>query len=476
MTRLALWIRLPAVLATMVASGAAGAVTVPPEGACPPYPLESTLGEAAHEDVVPPQLTLGERIELSGLQQIRRYLPPEVWARRDLFFHEGMRLEIGPCHRRYPAPEFFRNATRKNAGRADLDADGNLVGYEGEGLPFAAETIPDDASDAGQRWAWNYRYRYMGAGFRGPFRIVHVDPRKGKGSQHEGTFSWLPLHGIPGLPRSVPRGYGFAAAGKFDKPAIARGVAWRQLRPREVDQDYRRSDELFVWIPEQRKVRRAPPQSVDGLFMPAYRRGQMGDAGVMALPDGGTRVPDASLAVVEHQRRGFIGLMLRPNAYRFHLVRVQDVLAPLNSNRFGYPADPDRSYGPTGLSLATDRWELRRAVVLRGTRRDPDRIVHSVGLYVDVLTGQPLYFVSRRGNELIYEVGILMGKFSADDPLQPRWAGNDEGSGVILPVAAAFFVAGRESWLRESFELRSDPPEKDEFNDLTTTKRLVQGR
>jgi hypothetical protein len=243
-----------------------------------------------------------------------------------------------------------------------------------------------------------------------------------------------------------------------------------------VDQDYQRSDDLFIWIPEQRKVKRAPPQSVDGLFMPAYHRGQMGDAGVFALPDGGTRVPDSSLAVVEHQRRGFVGLLLRPNAYRFYLTRVQDVLAPINSNRFGFPSDPDRSYGPTGLSLANDRWELRRAVVLRGTPRDPGRIVHSVTLYVDVLTRQPLYFISRRKNEHIYEIGILMGKFSADDPLQPQWAGNGQGSGVILPVAAAFYVAGGEGWLRESFELRSDPPEPDELKDLTTTNRLLHGR
>ena len=476
MFRVAFGVRLLAVLAALLATGPSWAVTVPPEGACPPYALESEPGRTAQGDVVPPQLRVGERIDMSRLRQIRGYLPPEVWARRDLFFYEGMRLEIGPCHRRYPAPEFFRNATRKNAGQVDLDSEGNLICYEGEVIPFPPETIGDDAPEAGQQWAWNYRYRYMGAGFRGPFRIVHVDPRKGKGSRYEGTFALVPLHGIPGLLSSKPGGYRFAAGGKFDKPAIARGVAWRQLRPRDVDKNYKRSDDLFVWIPEQRKVRRAPPQSIDGLFMPTYQRGQMGDAGVMALPGGGTRVPDASLGVIEHQRRGFVGLVLRPNAYGFHLVRVQDVLAPINSNGFGYPGDPDRSYGPTGLSLANDRWELRRAVVLRGAQRDPDRIVQSVTLYVDVLTGQPLYLVSRRKNHLIYEIGILMGKFSADDPLQARWVGNDEGSGVILPVAAAFFVAGGEGWLRESFDLRSDPPDKDELTNLTTTKQLHRGR
>ena len=41
MARRALWVRLLVVFATILASGAAGAVTVPPEGACPPYPLET---------------------------------------------------------------------------------------------------------------------------------------------------------------------------------------------------------------------------------------------------------------------------------------------------------------------------------------------------------------------------------------------------------------------------------------------------
>ena len=69
-----------------------------------------------------------------------------------------------------------------------------------------------------------------------------------------------------------------------------------------------------------------------------------------------------------------------------------------------------------------------------------------------------------------------MGKFSADDALQPKWEGNRDGHGVIHPVAAAFFVAGDYGWLRESFEVRSDPPEEAELKDLTTTGRLLRGR
>ena len=465
----------------LLAMGAFGptahAVTVPPEGTCPPYPVvPGEDGEDLGPDVVPKALPTGRRVEFGDLNQVRDYLPGPVWARRDLFFHEGMRLEVGPCHRRYPAPPFFEEATAENKGKARLDDDGNLLDYDGQGLPFAPASIPDEAPDAGARWAWDYAYRYIGAALRGDFRILHVDPREGKGERFEGNFAWVPLHGIPDQPRSRPRGHRFAAAGEFTAPAIARGVAWRQLRPKETDRDYHRSDDIFVWLPESRKVKRAPPQSMDGLFMPSYTRGAAGGSNVLSLPDlAGAMVPDESFATIEHWRRGFTGLMLRPNAYTWHFVRVQDVLSPINARGFGFPADNNRAYGTTGLSLGTDRWDLRRAVVIHGNRKDPDRKFSSLTLWIDALTQQPLYLVSRKSNNLVYEVGIFMGKFSADDPLQKHWKGNGEKFGVIHPVAAAFSVVGTGSWLRESFEVRSDPPESNEFRDITTLIRLQHG-
>ena len=35
------------------------------------------------------------------------------------------------------------------------------------------------------------------------------------------------------------------------------------------------------------------------------------------------------------------------------------MLAPLNATRPGWPDEPDRNYGPSGLSVATDRWDVR---------------------------------------------------------------------------------------------------------------------
>ena len=472
-----LWTRIHVLagLLALTVAGRAGAVEIPPEGACPPARVLPGGDGAAAEDVMPPDLTPGTLIPMDAIGRLRNYLPREVWERRNHFFYEGMRLEIGPCYRRYRAPPFFQRAGRTNAGRSRLDESGNLLGYAGAGLPFPIQEIADDAPDAGQKWAWNYLYRYPGSGFRGDFRVLHVMHRGRKIERFQGVIFFLPSHGQPG---GEDRGRtSFRAGGSFSKPTIARGVAWRQFRPAETDRNAHRSDEIFVYVPEERKVRRAPPTGVDGLFMPSYTRGLPTIGGKLALPDGRVSTPDPGIAVSEHWRRGFVGMAIRPNAYRFQLIGTRDVIAPLNSIVPGYPTERERSYGPSGLSVASDRWDVRRAVVIEGTRQRADLQAAYLKLYLDAQTQQPLYWITRRANRGIFEVGIFVGRFSGDDPLQTRWEDPGESFGVILPVAESMFVAGGESWLRESYALRSDPPTSEERADFSSVQGLTkQGR
>ncbi len=457
----------------LLLAGPALAVEVPAEGQCPPYPVPTGDGAEPSEDVVPPLFRPGELIPLDRLEQLSSWLPREVWERRDVFFYEGMQLEVGPCHRRYDAPAFFEEATRVHAGEARLDEHGNLLGYAGIGLPFDWRAIADDAPDAGNKWAWSSRYRYLGSGFRGKFRILHVARRGRKIDRFLGSFYLLPMHGVPGATRSSDEAL-FWGGGNFTSPASARGVAWRQLHPAEVDIDVNRSDEVWVWIPDERRVRRAPPTQIDGFYTPTYMRGNAPEMNRALLP-GGFEVAGSSIATVEHTRIGFTGLILRPNLYRWRVARVHDVLAPINSRTLGYPADEERSYGLSGQSVASDRWDLRRTVVIKGVKRDPDQI-GSITLWIDALTQQPLYQVTRRPNGHILEVGIQVGRFSGDDPMHPRWKGSGISYGTILPVASTFYTGRGTGWLRESFELRSDPPTEDEAKEFTTIIKLQRGR
>jgi hypothetical protein len=461
-------------LGLALSSGPAHAVEIPEEGDCPPYPVPEGGDAPQMEDVVPPLVRPGQLIPLDQMSMLSNYLPQEVWNRRQVFFYEGMELEVGPCHRRYNAPPFFVEATDGNTGRVTVDAEQNLVGYDGAGLPFRWQDIPDDAPDAGVKWAWNSRYRYMGSGFRGNFRILHVARRGQKIDRFLGRFYWLPMHGVPGA-STDPNGARFWAGGSFKSPPVARGVAWRQLRSAEADQNYKRSDDVWVWIPDERKVRRSPPTAIDGVFMPSYMRGTAAGFNRAVFLDG-TEVPGESMAAAEHTRIGFAGLLMRPNAYTWTLLRVQDVIAPINAPGLGYPADPERSYGPSGQSFGSERWDIRRAVVIQGDKKQRDDQIGTATFYIDALTQQPLYLITRRRNGNIFEVGMFMGRFSGDDPIHPRWKGSGPAFGTILPVAASFYQAGGTGWVRESYELRSDPPTNEEANDFTSTIKLQRGR
>ena len=202
-------------------------------------------------------------------------LPAEVWRHRDVFFPDGMRMVIGACHRRYPPPRAYRLATERFAGRAELDADGNLTGYTA-GLPFPAESIDPDDADAGARWAWNFELRNRGAGPSGRFRIADLPGGGGDAQTSAGSWFQLQLAYRADLAQTEYRvaeapPAAWIAGGRFAEPADARGIAWQQTRARAAAQQFALPDDVFVFVPSLAKVRRAASAWVDGLYLPRYR-------------------------------------------------------------------------------------------------------------------------------------------------------------------------------------------------------------
>jgi hypothetical protein len=108
---------------------------LPPENRCPTY--SRSPGTGPRQDAVPTLIREGMLLSYADILRLGGLLPIEVWRNREALFHEGMRLEVGPCHRRYPSPDFFREATRRFAGRARLDDAGNLTDSPA-GLPLEA--------------------------------------------------------------------------------------------------------------------------------------------------------------------------------------------------------------------------------------------------------------------------------------------------------------------------------------------------
>jgi hypothetical protein len=456
---------------------------LPDEGDCPEVTLEPE-GDQPKVDAVAVLLKPGMILREEDLILLRKLVPQEIWRHREVFFHEGMRLEIGPCHRRYPVPSFYREATEKFAGQADVDKNGYLTNYTA-GLPFPPDAIDPSDRKAGHRWAFNLQERYIGAGVRGKFRISDFPNRVGQMQEYDGEFFVLKVSHRADLAEQDYRiakrqKMEMASGGEFHRPFNARHLAWRQFRPQRAATGYSEPDDIFTYIPSMRKVRRAAISWVDGLYVPKYSVSGDGGGGQLTFGEaGGSISPTAgySIAISEDMRRGLIGMTLRANAYAWRILGETDILAPINASGSGYPKLKDRNFGASGLSFASDRWDVRHAIVLEGSMRVKDLDVAYVKIYVDYQTLQPLYWISRTSRQRLLDIGAFAYKFSDDIFSPPEWPGGVPAS-VFLPVAAAFYDAGAGAggWRRESFDLDATPPSDQRQRAMTTSDGLGRGR
>ena len=106
----------------------------PDEGECPAISPRGPDGKP-EPDATPLIIKEGMRVDSEGLMALETLLPREIWRHRESFFFEGMLMEIGPCHRRYPSPQFYQAATALHAEKVSLDPKGNLEHFVA-GVPF----------------------------------------------------------------------------------------------------------------------------------------------------------------------------------------------------------------------------------------------------------------------------------------------------------------------------------------------------
>ena len=469
-------------------TGLPASAAPPSEGECPSVAGAPLLEDGKGLLDAPPSLLKeGMTVEADRLLLLRRLLPSVVWQHREVFFYEGMRMEIGACHHRYPSFGPYRTATEKFRGRPQLDDKSNLENYTA-GLPFPPDTIDPDRDDqAAAKWAWNLEQRHRGAGYRGRFRITELPSRIGGTLTYEGKFFLLRTGHRADLAEQDYRLDGrsdmvWAAGGEFERPFDARHLAWRQFRTTASQEDYDEPDNLFVYVPTMRKQRRAATSWVDGLYVPSYTGGAEGAGGGMLYGDGssgsGTMAPTAglSISVSEDKGHGFTGLALRPNAYAWRYVGEQAVLAPLNGSRTAYPLDPTRNFGSSGLSLASDRWDVRWAVIIEGALRVAGSDIRSVEIWLDYQTQQPLYWITRTSRRRLFDIGILVHRFSGDLTGYPEWPGGIPAN-IFEPVGASFYsaISGGGGWRRESYDLLSTPFSASERRRMTSGNNLGKG-
>jgi hypothetical protein len=155
---------------------------------------------------------------------------------------------------------------------------------------------------------------------------------------------------------------------------------------------------------------------------------------------------------------------------------MREVLAPINGVHSGYPDNPIRNFGTSGLALGSDRWEARYAVLIEGKALSREQGFDTLIAYVDYQTHLPLYLITRRNGGLIVDIGIPVHRFSGDVAGYPNGPGADRAL-LFDPVAAVYYRAadGGSGWRRESYDVRSTAPSRSALREMTTTDTLLRG-
>lgn len=453
--------------------------TPPKEGVCRPEGgLLGPPGVEENSTTLP--LVPGRTVTWKQIGALRRFVPREVWEHRDRFFYDGMKLVIGPCFRDYAAPGYFEAATEATSGHATLNEDGGLdVDGTFAGLPFAPDTLDPTDPSVGTRWAWNMQERHQGAGFRGRFRITDLFGHGGHADPFEGDIFKMLLMQRTDRPEQrfqVPfaNGMHWVAGGDFDAPAQAQGFAWRQYRSLQNRRAAALLDDLHGYRAEWRRVRRIPRSEIEGLYAPSFRV-ELVELGQNAEPR-----EEGEEAEIDVVRSGFEGLEMRPILWNFRYAGQQDLLAPIDLVNPVWPEDADRDFGPSGLSFASDRWELRRALVLEAIRRagpDPRGVVRELR-YVDLQTLVPLYTIAFDAKDAAIGITLFAGRWSEDRSSYPAWPDERMRPVRTIDSAAEVFadLGGGPSWRRESWDLVSTPVGDVEARKLESLANLGKNR
>jgi hypothetical protein len=337
----------------------------------------------AQEDVAPgaPTFNEGDVITMDTVDKLKPFLPPEFWANRDFFFHEGMQLEIGPSFYDYSAYTGYNEATKQFAGQPRIGPESSLENFN-YGQPFPMETLDCEGDpQAGAKVAWNFVLRWEGLRRYASFYYSYWDRGEELPLYYEGTSDGYRLAYRAEPQFADNKGDVFrnekryeASGPSVDAPFDARGIMLMTYRYKasQNPKATSKNDDTWVYVPTLRRVRRiSSAQRTDAVS--------------------GTDFTFDDLF-------SFNGIVPQ---YEWECLGKMDLIAPTNSNVKGYPYERDHNFGPYGLSFADDRWELRRAVKIRFTPRNSDHPYDHKDIYIDINSMEPMYsFAYDRKGEL----------------------------------------------------------------------------
>jgi len=351
--------------------------------------------------VAGPAFKEGDVISFKDIDKLKQYLPKEVWDNRDFFFYEGMALEIGPFDRDYSPAQVYKDATAKFKGQAKLGPDGSLDNYTA-GQPFSMESIDCKGDpDAGTKIIWDFHYRWAPLSGLSSFYYSYWDRGEELPLYYEGISGGVQL-AHRAEPSSVAEGGDLfrgesrtdAFGAEVNAPFDARGIMLLSYRYKDSEKPLTqaRNDDTWVYVPTLRRVRRiSTAQRTDAIS--------------------GTDFTLDDLF-------SFNGIVPQ---YEWTCLGEQDIVAPMNTRVKGYPYVKGQNFGPYGLSFASDRWELRHAVIVRMKPRNADHPYHHKDIWIDKQTLQPLYSAAYDQKQELWKLIYHNKRWSGDESLTGPW-------------------------------------------------------
>jgi hypothetical protein len=360
------------------------------------------------EDAAPgPALEEGEIITLETIDRLRPYLPKQFWDNRDMFFYEGMELEVGPTQFDYSPSAEFDAASERFRGQPRIGPDGSLENFIA-GRPFPDEIDCKADPQAGVKIMWNFTslggdgtahffYSYWDRGEQLP--LYYEGSGRTALLAHRFEARYLDNEESPG---DVFRGEKRKSANSVnvDAPFDARGIKLLSYRYKASDGplDDTKYDDTWVYVPTLRRVRRiTTAQRTDAISGTDFTMDDL---------------------------RSFAGIVPQ---YEWTCLDERRLISPTNTKVKGYPYEEKQNFGPYGLSFADDRWELRDAYLVRMTPKNSDHPYHHKDIWIDKQTYAPLYsFAYDQKNEL-WKIITHNKRWSEDTSLTGVWFPGWEG-------------------------------------------------
>ena len=407
----------------------------------------------------------GDRLDRAASERLKPWLPASFWSHRSIYFYDGMEMEIGPAQRDYSPAAAYHALSEANRGKARIGPDDSLQGYAG-GQPFPEVDCAGDPQ-AGAKLIWNFTHRWQGFGADARFRYTYWDRGEQLSLSYQGTTSaWFLKYRpepqfadqggdvFPGERRLVVIGF------QVEKPKEAEGtrtLTYRydaSLGPRASAQP----EETWIYNRDIRRVRKISETQ-----------------------------RSAAVAGTDFSFDDLFTFSGLPAQYRWKCLGERPVIAPMNTKQLGFPylepGQEDGRYGPMGFSYASDRWELRRAVVLEMVPKDPNHPYQRKEIWLDRQTLSPLYSFAYDRTGALWKILLHNHRWSEDDlhgiPARewyPAWEGVDAPRDLrVVSESIANVQTGTGNRL-DFWDSRGTMPKKGDLRRYVDIQRLHRGR